>query len=238
MNAVIYGLVDPFTGFLRYVGKTTKLARVRLRAHINDRYRCRRTAWIKSVRNRGGVPVWIELETVKSEDANDAEISMIAFVRSCGAELVNGTDGGDGMCNPTPEVRMKMSESRRKQPFNPKAIEAMRNAIRGTKLSTATKEKMSKAAVERLRNPELRLRISQKLKGHPVAVETRAKLSSVFRGFKRSAEVRRKIAEGNRRKAPRTEESKARSSIAIRRALAERKAERQRIAGQLSIFGE
>lgn len=223
MNAIIYGLVDPFTRVLRYIGKTTRSPRTRIAAHMRDKCQCRRTAWLKNLRSRGAVPVFVELEIVPAADANDAEVSMIAFVRSCGAELVNGTDGGDGMANITPEVRMKMSASRRKQPTNPAAIKAMRLANLGVAKVENHRQKTAKARRNYFqKNPQARQLVSEQLRGHPVSEETRQKLSAACRGYRHTEEARRLISEaGQGRK--RSPESRAKASAAIKAALAKKK---------------
>jgi len=55
----IYGLLDPRTDELKYVGKTTGTLSYRLRSHINDVTRGRvyipRHRWIKDVLSNGEV---------------------------------------------------------------------------------------------------------------------------------------------------------------------------------------
>lgn len=233
-TCMIYGLVDPITNVLRYVGKTRTSITARLRAHFRDRCHCHRTMWLKSLRLAGLMPRVVILDQVPLADGSDAEIQMIAFIRSTGAELLNGTDGGDGLSNVTPAVRRKMSESRLRQPTNPMAIQAMRAANLGTPKSEATRAKTAAARRRHLAVKENRDRIGRSLLGHAVSAETREKISASLRGRKRPEDVRRKISEGNRGRVL-SEESRRKSSESNKRTWERKRLER---AGKLLPSGE
>jgi len=117
---LIYGLIDPRSGQLRYVGKSehglhrpnshrypSVLAQDR-NVHKVNWIRCLETAGL-----RYEVVVLEECLTVTS--LNKAEQRQIARCRAAGANLLNLTKGGEG-CRATPETRRKMSESKLGKP--------------------------------------------------------------------------------------------------------------------------
>jgi hypothetical protein len=92
----IYGLSDPVTGALRYVGKANN-AQARLKSHLRD---CRRRktpvySWMRKLLNSGGVPALVILAECSQEDWPFVEQSMIAAKRLEGAKLLNLAKGGD-----------------------------------------------------------------------------------------------------------------------------------------------
>lgn len=89
----IYGLFDPDSGELRYVGKAND-AQKRLRRHIDDRNIRRPVcAWVKSLVDRGKMPVSRVLEEVEASQWEEAERRLIALHRKT-ANLLNLADGG------------------------------------------------------------------------------------------------------------------------------------------------
>lgn len=100
---IIYGLVDPRTNELRYVGRSSN-GLSRPRSHWeNSTALCRRDrchTWIRSVLKDGLIPeIEVLAEFFWSFGVNDIlnveERFWIASIRSCGATLTNHTDGGD-----------------------------------------------------------------------------------------------------------------------------------------------
>lgn len=94
---VVYGLIDPRTDCLRYVGKTTNLKK-RYSRHCNPQRsdRSHRGCWLRGIRNSGLQPVVVVLEEVAEQDVVDAECFWIASLRAAGADLVNAANGGEG----------------------------------------------------------------------------------------------------------------------------------------------
>jgi hypothetical protein len=89
----IYGLYDPDSGELRYVGKANN-AQKRLKTHILDRHLKRPVCrWINSLVEHGKAPVMRVLETCPSEQWEETERRLIAEYRKTGA-LLNLADGG------------------------------------------------------------------------------------------------------------------------------------------------
>jgi hypothetical protein len=112
----IYGLCDPATGEVRYVGKTTSSLRARLSRHLREttRTNTRNGRWLASLQRRDAVPLIIELEVVYGEGWAERERSWIAFYRST-VDLLNHSDGGDGTPGvaATPQARMAVSRANR-----------------------------------------------------------------------------------------------------------------------------
>lgn len=118
---LIYGLLDPDTNELRYIGKTHKRREVRLAEHLNDAKDGRQTllaVWIRSLLAKDRTPVAFVLERVPgASDWKEAEQRHIRFWRDfeghsfpityppmtrrslptlvSGVRLTNMTDGGD-----------------------------------------------------------------------------------------------------------------------------------------------
>lgn len=112
----VYGLYDPITGELRYIGKT-KCAKTRLSIHLSPSHlskRNHRVNWIKSVLAKGLKPEFRILEDCHSDmELVAAERRWIAKLRSEGARLTNSTDGGEGApgAKLSAEHKRKISEA-------------------------------------------------------------------------------------------------------------------------------
>lgn len=112
MLNIIYGLIDPTTKQLRYVGQSCKGVR-RARAHIyngthgtNEHKR----NWVNKLLDAGLMYEVEVLETVTTRvELDEAEMFYIAYFRSIGCDLLNATAGGSGIWNPTAETRAKTS---------------------------------------------------------------------------------------------------------------------------------
>jgi GIY-YIG catalytic domain len=96
---VIYGLIDPNTGELRYIGKTGNLPE-RIGDHHNP-YRTKegthRANWIKSLREKGQRTEAIVLEEYDSyEELASAEIELIEYYRFIGCNLTNAREDSAG----------------------------------------------------------------------------------------------------------------------------------------------
>jgi len=76
-------------------------------------------------------------------DGNKEEIAWIKYFRDGGVELTNGTDGGDGISNPSKMVRDKISTTL-KQMYkeHPEILKEMALRVLGTKRSKETIAKM------------------------------------------------------------------------------------------------
>jgi hypothetical protein len=217
-TGIIYGLVDPITSKLRYVGCTINLKR-RVKAHLQEaasHTTTHRTAWIKGLLLRNLTPLVIVLEMCSSNDLFDREREYITSLRQRGYELVNSTDGGDGLRNPTKTTREKMSAANKARgmsgiskliagsvayhtgrPQTPEHIEKRVSQRRGkpSKIADKLRERMRRLAKLRIGShlPEsTRLKLSQAKMGHSVSQETREKISTASKSG--TPEVKAKIS--------------------------------------------
>ncbi len=160
-HSVIYGLIDPRTSEMRYVGWTVN-PRSRLRRHMGSARAGRKggyvLAWIREVLADGLEPQMVILETNPSDYAM-AERDWIRRYRSWGCRLTNLSDGGDGSpgYRHTPEERRRISTREK-----------------GKKLSPATRAKISAASKGRVKSPEERAKLSAAHKGKKKSPEHRA----------------------------------------------------------------
>lgn len=99
MENVIYGLIDPNTNMLKYIGYSCNLPK-RIIAHCNPcnlQKMTHKNNWLKQLIAGGQKPIVIILERYDSpNELPEAEKEVIAYYRFLGCKLLNGTDGGDG----------------------------------------------------------------------------------------------------------------------------------------------
>lgn len=134
MQFLVYGLVDPHTNQLRYVGKSCSgLTRPKWHWTASGlKERTKKSAWVKSVIATGIEPEIEVLEVcTNAQDASDQECFWIEYFRFIGCNLTNMTNGGDGCSGRihseatkarigqsqvgkviTPEIRTKISMAR------------------------------------------------------------------------------------------------------------------------------
>lgn len=156
-RVVIYGLTDPRTGAVRYVGKANDAAK-RLQTHIRDARRSKRpvNCWVRKLTGLGLAPGLIVLEEVDG-DWRDAERRIIAQYRALGP-LLNVADGGDQPLCPSDVQRanaLKMNAKRRADPI----VNANRNVLcmlgrtvfELRKLGKAEKANRMSASLERIK---------------------------------------------------------------------------------------
>ena len=113
---VIYGLVDPRSGDIRYVGKTVKPEQ-RLYMHVyiavTGRRGSHKDRWIKELDRLGLRPEMVKLATCEHSEWQRVEREMIATLRASG-RLTNLTAGGEGIDMPrTPEWRARIGQAHR-----------------------------------------------------------------------------------------------------------------------------
>lgn len=184
----IYGLCDPRTGELRYIGKSSQLGE-RLARHIRKaKAGCQRhlRRWIAGILQGGHYPEVVILEVAESNAAaNDAEIFWIASMRLAGFHLTNLTVGGDGQSKGfrhTAAARLKQSIAEKGKPWS-------------------AQHRANHAAA--LANPEVRAKMSAARKGIPLAPWIIEKAAKAKLGKKRSRESMEPAWAANRAKAKR-----------------------------------
>jgi group I intron endonuclease len=151
------------------------------------------------------------------DDQLAARAAEIETIRSRGSRWPNGfnhTDGGDGLCNPTDDVRKrigaaslgrkasketraKLSEAvKRRLKENPEFIQRARLARTGMKDSDATCEKRRVAMLGRKHTSEAKAKMSasHKASPHKMTSEHRAKVIESLRRRVWTSEMREKIS--------------------------------------------
>lgn len=216
MKTKIYALRE--NGFVRYVGKTIKPLEIRLAEHIKGARKGEHTHkgyWIHSLLEKGLAPTITVLEMANG-NGNKEEIAWIAYFRSYGIDLVNGTIGGDGVMagrHHTEATKRKISLAGKGRKLSEETREKMRHRV-------FTREEIEKRIATRkargYRCSEITKRkIGMANRGRIVSEATRQKLREVCRGFtdedRRKAVItiksrpfslahRRKISEAKRRR--------------------------------------
>jgi hypothetical protein len=111
-GACVYVLFDPRSLAPRYVGKCTGYPNSRLRGHLREAASGARVthklSWLRSLRVAGREPILLVVERPPADELASAERRWIADLRRRGAALTNGTDGGEGMPNPSEETRRRL----------------------------------------------------------------------------------------------------------------------------------
>lgn len=188
----VYGLTDPRSGHIRYIGKVNGYPNSRRRSHIyearNGKRHNHRLAWIRKLLKDGFQPQVIILEAC-CDDASlrVAERRWITQFRVMGARLVNGTDGGEGMANPSEETRQKL----RKRPQMGFTDEQRQMAYAAQRKRRASPE--YRAALQARREAR-RAGVLQGEELEKFKVENAKKMGYKNRGKVRSSENRTQIA--------------------------------------------
>lgn len=127
---LIYGLLDPRTTEIRYIGKSTYgLERPKRHQRRSILKRDHKSNWLRQLFDAGLTCDIIVLERLREDqDINEREISWIAYGKSLGWRLTNLTVGGDGSAGYT------LSDERKDR------IGAVH---RGKTVSVETREKIS-----------------------------------------------------------------------------------------------
>jgi hypothetical protein len=114
-SVAIYGLADPRTGAIRYVGKSVQPF-ARLDYHLAPRSRRVdnvKNRWLNELLAAGLKPTLIILQWVTDANWAERERAWICQGRMIGWDLVNTSDGGEGVLPNTPESRERAAERRR-----------------------------------------------------------------------------------------------------------------------------
>lgn len=135
---IIYGLVDPLTNQLRYVGKTISGMAKRLEGHIGNARRglnqpC--AHWVRSLLAKSRIPEIFEIEACAfGVDWEEAEQFWIENCRSLGCRLLNLSIGGGAGAlgwRATEETKRRMSLKSKGRIVSADARRKIGNANRG-----------------------------------------------------------------------------------------------------------
>lgn len=178
------------------------------------------------------------------EEAFSDEIQQIAQLRSEGIDLVNLCAGGEGLSNPSQDVRKKLSDAKKGKPLKEetrKKISALHKGNKyclGKKHKDSTKQKMSESRRGKpgfIPTDETRKKLSashlgqkpwnkgvpSEFKGVPRSKETKEKISAFFKGKSLSEEHRAKLSNAHTGKRL-SDAHKAKLSLAMKESIAKR----------------
>lgn len=154
---MIYALVDPISNKMKYVGKSDNPEK-RLKGHISEARHnsgTHRISWLRKLARKNLEPILLILEEVSKETWQERERYWISYGLLAGWPLTNGTEGGEGITNPSNELREKRSKAalgntygkgKRSKDFCIRMAEAAKetkNAL-GHKVSKKTRKRISK----------------------------------------------------------------------------------------------
>lgn len=216
---IIYGLTDPRTGEIRYIGKSTKGLKRPQEHGRKGRSNGRCKNWVSSLINIGlkcGIRVLECSETL--DELSAAEVRWIKIGRESGWRLTNLTDGGEGTPGhvKSPATRRKLSLAATQRQSDPEVREQIRQRLIGHEVSEETREKI-RLSLKGRKLPEAHAENIQKaLKGRVFSAEHRRKLSEAAsrrtgqRGRTLTPEHKQKLREAAQRRYTNEREHKKR----------------------------
>lgn len=163
----IYGLKDPATQKIRYIGATKNLKK-RFLTHLTSKPNTHKGSWIVSLKRRNLNPELVILREVEASEWKMAEVEYIRKYRGLGYDLTNSTDGGDGVTNLPLEIR-----------------ERIKRANMGKVISEETRQRLKESHIGQ--KPWNKGKIGCG-KGRIVFEETRKKIRATMTGQKHSME--------------------------------------------------
>lgn len=177
-NVYIYVLIDPRTDEVRYVGQALN-AESRYAGHLNDGtcVDSHKARWIRKLLNLGLLPELEVIDKVLGEDANLAECAWIYHYRyELRMKLTNGTEGGEGLVNPSQETLANISKYHAD-------VSGTKNPFYGMNHTTESKEKLRQAHIGRIWPGDVVQKRANSNRGKKRSAETRAKMSKSRKGM-------------------------------------------------------
>lgn len=198
-KAFIYALCEPGSRKVRYIGQTVN-PQVRFKHHLSgsSKKKTHLGYWLKSVLDAGQVPNLVVLCETTEDQCNAEEIRYISAARAIGIRLTNATDGGEGMPNPSPETRARMSAAHAGKKLSPEHRAKMSEAQRGRTVSAETRAKIAASNRGKKHSAETRAKVSAVQMGKKLSLEHRSKIGAAHRGRKLSLEHRANISAAKR----------------------------------------
>ncbi len=192
----IYGLFDPRNYSLRYIGKSDN-PDLRLKQHMNEMKHGKKgnrhmASWIRQLLNEGLEPSIEILEECTLDNWQESEQAWIAECKKFGLNLVNVTNGGEGMVGyvPSAETRAKVSAMFKGRP----ALH-----LKGKPLSEEHKAKIKANSPHHKHTEETKKKISEGHKGRVFSDEHKRKIGEASKGRSvgliRSEETKQKMSE-------------------------------------------
>jgi hypothetical protein len=155
----IYGLYDPRDNELRYIGKSVR-PRERLADQLNEHSNTHRSHWLAELQSLGLLPIQRIIDALPAGHGwQTVERAYIRGARAASCNLVNGTDGGDGVEGLSDETRARMRLVWLGRKHTPESRAKMAAASRGKIATPQTRRKRSQSLMGREILPEHRLKI-------------------------------------------------------------------------------
>jgi len=156
----IYVLIDPRNSQIRYVGKSIR-PKDRLTNHCNDHSKNHRCYWIQELLSLGMMPKQQTIEIVPPNISwQEREIYWISYYKRCSANLVNCTDGGDGVLNLSGESKERMLKTWKGRKHKPESLIKIGLASKGRKHNDKWKKDMKQWIKKREFTKEYRDKLS------------------------------------------------------------------------------
>lgn len=201
----------------RYVGVTHyEDATKRLKQHIHAAKKDKRMYpvyfWMRKHMALGEeIAITVLEQHLSNEEALAREQFYILKYKAEGHKLLNATDGGRGLLNPSEETRAKISKVHKGRPKSEEQRKIM--AYHARNHSPAARKKMSDANKGKIVSEETRKKLSEARKGKPPhpntsSPEARAKISNALKGRVFSEEHRSKLKEAQKNRPPVSQETK------------------------------
>lgn len=138
----IYSLTDPNSFQVRYIGKTKNELNLRLYSHLKEKHKCHRYYWLQKIKNTNQKPIIELVDIVPESEWVFWEKHYISLFKSWGFNLVNSTDGGEGLDGYKHSEKTK--EKLRNINLGKKYSEETKAKLRNRKVSQITKEVIAK----------------------------------------------------------------------------------------------
>lgn len=177
-HAYIYVLSDPFTGQVRYVGKTFDVLG-RFNGHLNDKERTHKANWIRGLLGKGVQP---ELDVVDICSAtNDAEWQAaeqrwIACFKMMGFPLTNLDSGGIQGKRLCAESKQKIKDACARRTPEQRASHSSKISLAKTGVKRPEDFKRKMSLVMKIRNALPGSKEARSLRAKNISDETRAKM--------------------------------------------------------------
>ena len=113
-DITIYGLVDPVTSQIRYVGKTSLPGKTRLLGHLAEARNgssSRVASWLRTLAPL--LPEFVVLEMTTRDSWREDEQFWMSYFRFAGADLTNTVNGGIGTDSKGPRGLSNAEKQRR-----------------------------------------------------------------------------------------------------------------------------
>ncbi len=175
--AIVYQHIRKIDGVVFYIG----IGKIEKRAYSKNS----RSKFWRRYTAKTEYLVMITHKDICWEEACSIEKYLISFYgrRDLGlGTLVNVTDGGEGISNPSEDIRKRISQTSKG-----------RNNRKGKKHSEETKKRISEAHKDKKHSEETKKIISKIHKDKSVSAETRKKQSEAHKGKKHSEETKIKL---------------------------------------------